>query len=264
MRKIHATYILSIVLTTIISFGLSAAPAPQKRVLTFQQAQKEPKIRATIVGSFSPGRLPNLIDRDGMHYGRCMVAILQNTSNDTLNINLLCGTRLLPANDSSQVMLVTHDVEFPLGPGEEYASKFYAVCVQLHEDPPTSDDEYLAGESADSSLVKLALAIEANYAQNMIGQHAAWAISDTANADVLKDYGANEESIAQTVELLNKAKVSTVLNDSDETPNSWLSLGLRLVIIIFIFSITPYFFRKLLFVIRRKKRRATLPTQEGI
>lgn len=54
-------------------------------------------------------------------------------------------------------MIVTKTVELPLYPNQTYATRFYAMCGQIHDDPPHFKSTYMVGELADSNTVKLAL-----------------------------------------------------------------------------------------------------------
>jgi hypothetical protein len=78
-------------------------------------------------------------------------------------------------------MLVTHNAVFPLYPGQTYSTRFYAMCAQLHNKAPSIETTFRIGEMADSNLLNLANYLNDNYIQNMLGQHAVWAITDQAN-----------------------------------------------------------------------------------
>jgi hypothetical protein len=114
-------------------------------------------------------------------------------------------------------MIVTKSVELPLYPGEAYATRFYAMCGQLHYDPPYIESTYKIGDLSDTNTVNLALYFEKKFIQNMIGQHALWAYTDKAAFKELKKYGADSISISLTANILNELKIETALNTKKST-----------------------------------------------
>ena len=108
-------------------------------------------------------------------------------------------------------MIVTQKAVFPLYPNESYATRFYAMCGQLHDAAPNIETTFRIGELADTGLVKLANYLGDNYIQNMLGQHAMWAFTDQADFEELKKYGADSLSIAKTKEILNNLNLETKL-----------------------------------------------------
>jgi hypothetical protein len=124
---------------------------------------------------------------------------------------------LLPTDSSVQEMLVTHNAVFPLYPGQTYSTRFYAMCAQLHKKSPNIETAFRIGEMADSSLLSLANYLNDNYIQNMLGQHAVWAITDQVDYEGLKIYGADNSSILKTKEILSKLNIETKLTSDDKT-----------------------------------------------
>jgi hypothetical protein len=109
-------------------------------------------------------------------------------------------------------MIVTKDAVLPLFPKRVYATRIYAMCGQMHEGAPFIEATYKVGELADSGLVKLAKYLGENYIQNMIGQHAVWAYTDTADFEELKTYGADSLTIEMTRWILDSVGLVTKLN----------------------------------------------------
>jgi hypothetical protein len=114
-------------------------------------------------------------------------------------------------------MIVTKTVELPLYPNEAYLTRFYAMCGQLHDDPPYFESTYKVGELSDSNTVKLAQYFDKNFIQGMIGQHALWAYTDKADFKELEKYGADSLSIALTKNILNDLSIETTLNPKKPT-----------------------------------------------
>ena len=65
---------------------------------------------------------------------------------------------------------------------------------------------------ADNNLVAITKAIEDMFMHNIVGQGAVWAYTDNAIEDDLRHYGATDNSLQMTIQVLNKAKVITKLN----------------------------------------------------
>ncbi len=86
------------------------------------------------------------------------------------------------------------------------------MCAELHDDIPCSDVNFLYGGMADSSLIKIAAVIEKTFSQNIIGQHAVWAVANNADSGEVSRYGANANTLKLTKILLIEAGVITALN----------------------------------------------------
>lgn len=181
-------------------------------VISLKTAIDSKMLEIRISGSYNPRQYYEVAGKDGVHYGKCMEAILKSKLDSTVIVRLESGTLLIPADDSFQKMLVTKEVLFPLFPERIYRTRFYAMCSQMHRRSPFIFADYTVGELADSSLVKLARNIDETYAQNMIAQHALWAYTDSATYSELVDYGADSNTILSSIALLNEVNLHTALN----------------------------------------------------
>ena len=164
-----------------------------------------------ICGAYDPEFFYEVVDREGVHYGKCMAIVLRSKIDSFVLLKLDCGTMLTPTDSSVQEMLVTHNAVFPLYPGQTYSTRFYAMCAQLHNKAPSIETTFRIGEMADSNLLNLANYLNDNYIQNMLGQHAVWAVTDQADFDELKKYGADSNSIIKTKSILNDLNLATKL-----------------------------------------------------
>ena len=181
-------------------------------VIPLKTAIKSKMLEIRISGSYNPRQYYEVAGKDGVHYGKCMEAILKSKLDSTVIVRLESGTLLIPTDDSFQKMLVTNEVLFPLFPGRVYRTRFYAMCSQMHKRSPYIFADYTVGEYADSSLYRLARHIDKTYAQNMIAQHAVWAYTDSASYNELVDYGADSNSILRSIAMLNEVNLNTTLN----------------------------------------------------
>lgn len=185
-------------------------------VIPINEAIDNGMLELKICGAYDPRFFYEVLDREGVHYGKCMAIVLKSNIDSFVILKLDCGTLLVPTDSIVQEMLVTHNAEFPLYPGQTYSTRFYAMCAQLHNKAPNIETTFRIGKMADSSLLKLANYLDANYIQNMLGQHALWAVTDQADFEVLKNYGADSNSILKTKEILSNLNIATKLTSDDK------------------------------------------------
>lgn len=171
-----------------------------------------------ICGLYDPRNFDEVIDKDGLHYGKCLVIVLKSKIDSLVLLRLDSGIQLFPDDSSVQTMIVTHKAILALYPKKTYATRLYAMCGQLHDKAPTSWDNFNVGELADSNVVKIASYLNDNYIQSMIGQHAIWAYTDHSTFEDLKTYGADSVSIAMTKSILTNLKLETKLTPKIPLP----------------------------------------------
>lgn len=179
--------------------------------LSITEAIDKGMLELKISGAYNQRIFYEVVDKDGVHYGKCMAIILKSKIDSIVLLRLDCGTQLIPVDSSVQTMIVTQKAVFPLYPNETYATRFYAMCGQLHDAAPNIETTFRIGELADTGLVKLANYLGDNYIQNILGQHAMWAFTDEADFEELKKYGADSLSIAKTKEILKDLNLETKL-----------------------------------------------------
>lgn len=189
-------------------------------VWPINQAIEKGFLELKITGASNPLLFDEVIDRDGVHFGKCMAIVLKSKIDSLILLKIDCGTALIPFDTTFQKMIVTKTVELPLYPNHTYATRFYAMCGQIDYDPPYNESFYQVGQLADSTTVKLAKYLEENFIQNMIGQHALWAYTDQADFYELEKYGADSLSIALTKNILDKLAIKTTLNNSNPSEKS--------------------------------------------
>ena len=127
-------------------------------------------------------------------------------------VRIDCGMELIPFDSTFQTMIFTKTVELPLYPSQIYATRFYAMCGQIHDNAPYIETTYLVGGFADKNTVKLARYLEKNLIQNMIGQHALLAYRDKVNFQELKKYGADSLTINLSNDILENLSLKNNLN----------------------------------------------------
>ncbi|HET6243700.1 MAG: hypothetical protein H0V01_02990 [Bacteroidetes bacterium] len=198
---------------TLFSFVASAqVKENQIPEMSLIDALEQGLLQMKISGSYDPRIFEEVIDKDGVHFGKCMAIILKSNVDSLILLRLDGGTQLIPTDNAVQTMIVTHKAIFPLYPNSTYATRFYAMCGEIEDHPPTIETIFKIGELADSGLVKIANYLDHSFTQNMIGQHAVWAYTDQAEFDQLKKYGADSISIESTKAILNSLNLLTKLN----------------------------------------------------
>ena len=175
-------------------------------------------IECKVIGAYEQQKFSESIDGDGMYFGKCLLIVLKSKVDSLLVLKLESGLLIIPTKDTAvQTMLVTHAVEFIVHPRSSNISKFYAMCTEFHDAAPSILVDFKIGEMADSNLVKLTKYIERMHLQNMIGQHAVWAITDQVSELDLTGYGADSISIQLTKDALNSVNLITKLNQETST-----------------------------------------------
>ncbi len=237
-----------VVCTTLFSFG-QEQQNKKPSVLPINEAIDKGLLELKISGAYDPTIFHEVIDRDGVHFGKCMAIILKSNIDSLVLIKIDCGTELIPFDTTFQTMIVTKTVELPLYPKQTYATRFYAMCGQIHDAPPFIQSIYKVGGLSDSNTVKLARYFERNFNQNMIGQHALWAYTDEADEKELENYGADSLTLALTKDILNDLTIKTTLNaekkeflpDNTMKVNKFLIYGAGVLVIVLLITIIYFF-----------------------
>jgi len=177
-----------------------------------QDAADKKIIEYRITGSWSSSDESEYIDADGMHYGKCMTMDLKSKVDSTIWIDIRNGLMLMCEDTLTQDMIITQPVYVELQPGKSKTIQLYAMCAEIHDGVPHRQTAYRIGTMADSNLVAITHAIDAMFMQNIVGQSAVWAYTDNATEQDIRKYGATNASIELTIQVLNSAGVSTLLN----------------------------------------------------
>ena len=208
--KSKLTLLLTILSVSCIFFSFSQNE--EGIVLPIKEAIKRGLIELKITGAYDSQIYEEIVDLDGVHFGKCMAIVLKSKTDSMISVRIDCGMELIPFDSTFQTMIVTKTVELPLYPSQIYATRFYAMCGQIHDNAPYIETTYLVGDFADKNTVKLARYLEKNLIQNMIGQHALWAYRDKVNFQELKKYGADSLTINLSNDILENLSLKNNLN----------------------------------------------------
>lgn len=151
------------------------------------------------------------IDADGQYYGKSMLIMIHNKSDASIYIYIPEGLMLMSEDTVVQDMLITKPVYALLRPKQTKTYPLYAMCSEIHDKVPATFTKYKISRNNDQELISIAQTINRSYMQNVIGQGAVWAHTDNASEEVLRKYGATDETIDLTLNLLAKAGVKTTL-----------------------------------------------------
>jgi hypothetical protein len=203
-------FLLAILINCLCSY--SQIKDSSKRItIPIKEAIEKNILELKIFGAYDPELFYEIIDQDGLHFGKCMGVILKSKTDSFILVKLECGTELIPTDSSYQTMIVTKTSEFPLYPKITYATRFYAMCGQIHDAPPSRSSLYEIGELSDSNTIKLAKYLDHNQIQNMIGQHALWSVTDNVESKELEKYGADSTTLSKTKDILYQLNIATRL-----------------------------------------------------
>ena len=240
-------------ITTKFTFG-QTKNENKPTVIPINEAIEKSMLELKISGFSDPRIFHEVVDPDGVHFGKCMAIILKSNIDTFVLLKIECGTELIPFDSSFQTMIVTKSVELPLYPGQTYATRFYAMCGQIQDASPNIESTYKVGGLSDSNTVKLAKYFEKNFIQNMIGQHALWAYTDEADLKALEKYGADSLTIALTKNILNELSIKTTLNKEKKSeeviPDNTIKVSKILIystgglVLILLITTTYLLFRK--------------------
>lgn len=203
MKRVAALFVI---LMTSLSAWCRVEPfgSPEKKdTLGLLSAKMTNRARVAIRGAYNPHRLQS--NPVSSHYGECMEVRIENITDSTLHLVLPCGTMLHSLDSSAQNMLVSETRYFTLAPRQKKYERINALCGELHKNAPDVYVNYEVGKLAPEPLLRLAQVIEANSAQNKVGQYAVWAVTDKATKNEL---GEDYELLQASQRLLTQAGIN--------------------------------------------------------
>ena len=200
-----------LVLASSASFSQDTLRNKKPTEISIIEAIENEMLDVVVSGSYDSRIFREVVDANGIYYGKCMSIVLKSKIDTFVLLRLDCGMKLVPSDTFFQTMIATQKAVFPLYPNQTYATTFYSMCGQMHDASPNINATFSIGELGDTGLVKLANYLGENYIQNMPGQHALWAYTDQADFDELKFHGADSLSIEATKKILYHLDLETKL-----------------------------------------------------
>lgn len=157
-------------------------------------------------------------DNEQGHFGKCMRMKVTSTTDEPVAIKIPNGLILRPEDEKFQDMIVTKTEHITLEPGTHQIVTVYAMCTQKHDHGPNPKMKYAIHGKSKGSLAAISKATESLAHQDNIGQHAVWAFTDKITKKECRQALDDEASFLQTVKILNKAGVHTLLNPIKVAP----------------------------------------------
>lgn len=177
-----------------------------------QDAVEKKMIGYKITGSWNQYDQQQFLDADGQYFGKCMTIDIKSKVDSTIRIYIVNGLMLMCEDTATQDMIITKPIYVELEPRKSKTVQLYAMCSEIHDFMPHSQTSYSVGSMADNNLVAITKAIDDMFMHNVVGQGAVWAYTDNATEEDIRKYGATGASIELTIQVLNKAGVTTQLN----------------------------------------------------
>jgi hypothetical protein len=184
-----------------------------------QDAVEKKMIGYKITGSWNQFDKLHFLDADGQYFGKCMTIDIKSKLDSTVWIYIINGLMLMCEDTATQNMIITKPIYVELEPRKSKTVQLYAMCSEIHDGMPHSRTLYSVGNMADDNLVAITKAIDDMFMHNIVGQGAVWAYTDKATEEDIRKYGATDASIELTIQVLNKAGVTTQLNPP-QIPNT--------------------------------------------
>lgn len=177
-----------------------------------QDAVDKKMIEYKISGSWNRNDKQQFLDADGQYFGKCMTIEIKSKADSTIWIYIINGLMLMCEDTATQDMIITKPIYVELEPKKSKTVELYAMCSEIHDGMPHRQTAYKIGNMADDNLVSITKAINDMFMHNVVGQGAIWAYTDNATEEDIRKYGATDASIELTIQVLNKAGVTTQLN----------------------------------------------------
>ena len=201
MKQIIALYAL-------FFFGLNVFG----QTLDIQDAISKNTIEYSIEGSWNTLDNQEFLDAEGQYFGKCMKMKIRNKNKANCEIYIPNGLMLVCEDTTTQDMVITKPVYVSFNPRQTKTFQLYAMCSEIHDNVPNKLTKYKIGKMADKNLLAITRIIRDKFMHNVVGQGAVWAYTDKATKYDLKKYGATENSLNLTIEILDNAGVVTALN----------------------------------------------------
>ncbi len=110
---------------------------------------------------------------------------IRNNTDESLVFSIPCGLIFVPADDSTQNMMVVQPLIVSLQSGETVIVQPFVVCINSDKGAPTPDDAFTVGTLADGKLFQLAscfcqenLQTNGDFQELLSIQYATWAVAD--------------------------------------------------------------------------------------
>jgi len=251
------SYLLIISVAGLVILTSNEAEA-QSNYSLYDAAVNYDYITVTIQGDYSGSTSYfNLETGDGIFFGKCIELEVTNTVSTTLHITVNLGRRLICRESGIQNMVVTKEHTFTLSSYETETFTVYAMCMNMYEDAPVAGIYYDLGSVCSGDAYNAVNKISSSTSQNAAGQCALWAVTDSADGDYLREYGASDNDLNSAQGILDDADISYNIEEGSRgIPLIWIIVIVIIVIVVILIVI--------IVMLKQKKRRLPAPPVQPI
>ena len=163
------------------------------KAISLKDAIKQKLITVTIKGERG----------ESSHFGKCIGLTIKNLTSKKIEIELLPGMFLNPADSTVQRMMVAEELLISLNPSTSKKMTINAFCTQMSKSSPSNDLKFNVGRMAKGHLLELSKLISKHKFFTKAGQNAVWCISD--NNDLFSINSIDTTEIRILREFVHKA-----------------------------------------------------------
>ncbi|MDZ4759076.1 MAG: hypothetical protein SGJ10_13185 [Bacteroidota bacterium] len=169
-------------------------------------------ITLKLEGAFDKKVFAEVIDQNGVHYGKCIVGEIKNKLDSEINIQIDNGLELISTDTAVQNTVITKRVQLQIAGKKKIRFKMYAMGIEMKRQVPLKGIPFLLGSISSVRVVKVVNRIEHDDMQNIAGQFALWAVNFGIDRVAFLKYTADEKLLNKVIQLLDSSGVKTILN----------------------------------------------------
>ncbi len=156
------------------------------------------QIRLKLSDAVAKGFIKLKITGNDGHTGKCATVQTENTTTETLDVDIDCGQKIQCSDSSAQNLVITQSEHVRLTPKRIVRTAVFAMCINAGKASP-GRVPFRLGQMAQGALLRLTQFIEKKKYQNGHAQSAIWTITD--NHDIASIGGDRDENYEMTNEL---------------------------------------------------------------
>ncbi len=183
-----------------------------QQYVPIQTALDNDWITLKLQGAFDKKAFKEVIDQNGVHYGKCIIGEIKNKLDSDIYLQIDNGLELYSDDTTVQNTIITKLVKIDLLGKEKFKFKLYAMCAEINKEVPRRGIHYEIGSVCLSRLLKVVNRIEHDDMQNLTGQFALWAVTDGIDRQTFLKYSTDEKLLNKVIQLLDSSGVKTILN----------------------------------------------------
>lgn len=116
--------------------------------------------------------------QNSSYTGKNLKFEIKNISSKSITVVAEAGRFIMPADTSTQRMMITKDFVCSLKPSGTVTQEAFSMCTNMHKSAPKENMAFAMGKLAQGDLLALAQLISKNDYQNSCAQNAVWVFTD--------------------------------------------------------------------------------------